>query len=286
MKYKYQLLFGKDDAPSVDISLNDLLVKAQESAGQMSVSGVQPKLSVIYDKKNHALDVVGHGGTYILKPQVTGYVALPENEDASMDMAQAVGIDVPPHALVRLTDGTWAYLVKRFDRLGDGQKRHQEDFAQILQARNKYRGSVEQICNSLFRHARVPGLAVQLFLERVVFNFIIGNGDAHLKNYSVQYDKDGRVDLAPAYDLIASRLVIASEAESAIAINGKKNNLARIDFEQLAEKFDVPLKVLFGAFEGKQDVLAELIKSSMLPEDMQRHWLDLIAERMSVLGLR
>ena len=125
--------FGIDREPFIDLTLAGVSLKAQEMVGKMSISGVQPKLSVkLADRAgNPHLEVTGEGGQYILKPQVQAFANLPENEDLCMTIAEDLGIDAPAHCLVHLKDKSLAYVVKRFDREGC-RKIHQEDFAQIL----------------------------------------------------------------------------------------------------------------------------------------------------------
>ena len=187
----WRKVFGIDKEPFIDLTLAGVSLKAQEMVGKMSISGVQPKLSVkLADRENDPrLEVTGEGGQYILKPQVQAFANLPENEELCMTIAEDIGINVPAHCLVHLKDKSLAYVVRRFDRKGR-RKVHQEDFSQILEKDDKYSGSVEEIGRKLKDVSEVPGLDVQLFFERVVFNFLIGNGDAHVKNYSLIYSEE------------------------------------------------------------------------------------------------
>jgi serine/threonine-protein kinase HipA len=192
---------------------------------------------------------------------------------------------VPAHCLVHLKDKSLAYVVKRFDREGR-RKIHQEDFAQILGKQNKYDGSVEEIGRKLKEVSEVPGLDVQLFFERAVFNFLIGNGDAHLKNYSVIYNEEGLVSLAPAYDLACSRIVIPEEAdESALTIHGKKSRIKRKDMDLLAEHLGIPQKVRFEKFAGQKELFRSRLAESLLPRDLSRDFDKLLIERFQRLEL-
>ena len=234
-------LFGVDYLPTIDLSLGEVNIKAQQMVGKLSISGVQPKLSVKLNSKKRQLDVVSEGGEFILKPQINTFSDIPENENLCMTIADNLGIAVPPHSLVKLKDGTWAYVVKRFDR-EKKIKKHQEDFCQILGVgdEKKYSLSAEKIAKKLFEISEVPGLDLQLFFERLLLFFLIGNGDAHLKNFSIVYDLEGSIRLSPAYDVVSSRLAIPNEKEEfAIAINGKKNNIRRQDFDIFAESFGI-----------------------------------------------
>ncbi len=283
----WRKVFGIDKEPFIDLTLAGVSLKAQEMVGKMSISGVQPKLSVrLADKDNEPrLEVTGEGGQYILKPQVQAFANLPENEDLCMTFAQDLGIDVPPHCLVHLKDKSLAYVVKRFDREGR-RKIHQEDFAQILEKKDKYNGSVEEIGRKLKEASEVPGLDVQLFFERVIFNFLIGNGDAHMKNYSVIYNEEGLVRLAPAYDLVCSRIVIPEEAdESALTIKGKKSRLKRKDMDLLAEYLGIPEKIRFAKFIGQKEMLRSKLAESLLPKGLAQDFDKLLIERFQRLEL-
>ena len=272
-------MFNSSKIPTIDFGLADISKEAQKLAGKLSISGVQPKLSV--KLKKNALIVVIEGGEYILKPQTPTFTNIPENEQCCMDIAEELEIDVPAHCLLPLKDEILAYVVKRFDRK-NGNKIHQEDFYQILEAKDKYLGSAEQIGRKLKDISSAPGLDVQLFFERVVFYFLIGNGDAHLKNYSISY-KENNIRLAPAYDIVCSKLVIPNEEDSAITINGKKNNLKRGDFDELAEHFSIPIKVRYEKFEKKYDTIKKIIESSHIAKEKQTQFINLVKERAARL---
>ena len=280
-------MFGTRQWPKIDFDLTGVLHNAEETAGQLSISGVQPKLSVKLDKKKNELISVAKGGEYILKPQTITYVNIPENEQCCMDMAEAFNIEVPAHCLIPLKDNSLAYIVKRFDREGV-EKFHQEHFSQILERSDKYDGTVEQIGKKLKKISTAPGLDSQFLFERVVFSFIIGNGDAHLKNYSVLI-KGENIRLSPAYDFVCSRIVIPKEKwESALGIGsnkGKKNDLSRKDFDGLAEYLGVPIKVRYEKFEKKFNTMKEIIKTSKINKEKQANFLSIIKERLHRLEL-
>lgn len=277
-------MFNSSQLPTIDFGLADMLQQAQKLVGQLSISGVQPKLSVKLDKRQNRLIVVSEGGEYILKPQTPTFAHIPENEQCCMDIAQELDIEVPPHCLIPLKDKSLAYVVKRFDR-EKRAKIHQEDFAQILEANDKYKGSVEQIGRKLKEISSAPGYDAQLLFERVVLNFILANGDAHLKNYSISY-RGGDIRLAPAYDIVCSRLVLPQEQEeSALNINGKKSHLSRVDFDKLAEYLNVPMKVRYEKFTAKFKTMKKLVRDSRLGQGDQDKFLDIFQERLRCLEL-
>jgi serine/threonine-protein kinase HipA len=165
-------------------------------------------------------------------------------------------------------------------------KIHQEEFFQILEKKDKYQGSVEQIGKKLGEISAVPGLDVQLFFERVVFNFLIGNGDAHFKNFSVLYHEEGGLRLSPAYDLVASSLVIPNEQDSALTVNGKKNNLTRGDFEGLADFLEIPARVRYERFEGKLGRIGKVVEDSLMSGEFKEKLVQILASRYDRLKIR
>lgn len=276
-------MFGSNQVPKILLSLRDIPLKAQDMAGEMSISGVQPKLSLKLDQDKRELVIAPTGGEYIFKPQIPAFPHIPENENCCMDIAEMLGINVPPHCLLTLQDGTLAYIVKRFDRQGE-EKIHQEDFYQILEKRDKYLGSLEQIGKKLQEISAIPGLDMQLFFERVVLNFLLGNGDGHFKNYSITYQPDG-VRLAPAYDIVCSKLVIPREEESALTINGRKNNLTHNDFGALAEYLKIPQKIRYEIFAGKTALIKKSIQDCQLPQGFKTKFIEIVLSRYERLKI-
>ena len=276
-------MFGTSELPTIEFNSEDVSQKAQELTGKLSISGVQPKLSMKMDKKKNTLIPVAKEGEYILKPQLTTFPNIPENEQCCMDIAAQFKIDVPLHCLIPLKDERLAYIVKRFDRKS-GIKIHQEDFSQIL-GLDKYTGSVEQIGRKLKEISAAPGYDTQLFFERVLFNFMIGNGDAHLKNYSIAYEDKDIIRLTPAYDIVCSKLVIQDEEDSALTINGRKNKLGRENFDKLADYLNVPIKIRYEKFSGNLGLMETIIKTSRINAQNQIKFIDIIKERLDRLEL-
>ena len=277
-------MFNSSKWPVIDFDLKNISQEAQKLSGKLSISGVQPKLSVKLDKKQNMLISVAEGGEYILKPQTPTFPNIPENEQCCMDIAEKLNIDVPLHCLIPLKDKSFAYVVKRFDR-EKGVKIHQEDFTQILEQANKYKGSVEQIGRRLKEISSAPGYDAQLLFERVVLSFILGNGDGHLKNYSISYRDKDNIRLAPAYDIVCSKLVILTEEDSAITINGKKNKLQREDFDKVAEYLYIPMKVRYEKFKKKFNSMKKIIETSKIDKKKQQQFLEIIEERINRLKL-
>lgn len=280
-------LFGVIYLPGIDLSLKEVSITAQKMVGKLSISGVQPKLSIRINKRAKRIEVTSEGGSHILKPQVQTFRNLPQNENLCMSTAARLGIDVPPHSLINLSDGSLAYIVKRFDRIKE-KKIHQEDFFQVLGKKDKYSGSLEQIGQKLQRISLFPGLDVQLFFERVLFFFIIGNGDAHMKNFSIIYDDDGKIRLSPAYDIVSSKLVIPGEEDLALPMNGKRNNVTKNDFKKFSNYLEIPSKAyerILVRFKEGREIIEELATHSALDNEEKEHFLDIVNARYSRLGL-
>jgi serine/threonine-protein kinase HipA len=198
---------------------------------KFSLGGMQMKFSMLRQGERYTLNTGGRLGNYIVKPPSSDFEALPRIEAATMETARAVGIDVPEVALLPperidgLPDmsgyrpGEPFYAIRRFDRPADGSRRHVEDFAQVfnLRATQKY-GQVnyDMIARTLLRYA--GGLAdLKEMTRRLALNVLLGNGDAHIKNWSLIYDDPRRPRLAPAYDLVAT--VAYTTHDTSIALN-------------------------------------------------------------------
>lgn len=216
----------------LQFSAKELQTEALARADKMSIQGVQPKLSAVLDSKSEIFNLVDNGGLYILKPQSALYEQAPENEDLTMRMAKALGIEVPLHGLVYSKDHSFTYFIKRFDRGPRKQKIAMEDFAQLagLDRETKYSYSMEKLAQIIEKYATFPAIEkAELFL-RMLFNYLVGNEDMHLKNYAL-ITRDSKTTLAPAYDFINSTIAIKNPKEEiALTLNGKKRNLRRKDF--------------------------------------------------------
>jgi serine/threonine-protein kinase HipA len=273
-------LFGATALPAVELSHSDVLLKAQEMAGRMSISGVQPKLSM--SRKGSRLLPVTEGGQFILKPQTERFSLLPQNENLCMIIAGRLEIDVPPHGLFDLQDGSPAYIVRRFDRTKGGGKLACEDFVQILGEDDKYSGTMERIGKKIRELSSVPGLDVQLFFERVLLNFLLGNGDAHLKNFSMLESGEGGFRLSPAYDIVCSKAVIPREEDCALLLNGKPNEIRRKDFEQFGDVLKIESKAvssIFDRFKQGYPMMLEEIRHSRLSAELKEVVRKIVEER-------
>lgn len=280
-------LFGTRQMPAIDLDLARLHIVALAMVGKTSLSGVQRKVSLGVSVDRATLHVAAERGRYILKPQATTFPALPENEHLTMCLAERVGIEVPPRALLRLTDGTLAYLVRRFDRKDDGSKRRLEDFCQLAEKspKEKYDGSTELCVRLVRRFATEPLVELAKLFRRMVFTYWTGNGDMHLKNFSLLAGDDGAERLSPAYDLLCTELVIPGDP-LALPIDGKKSGITRRRLLDLADYCELPRRAAERALgeliDAESDAHA-MVERSQLPDAMKARYRELLAERARVL---
>ena len=286
--------FGVKNAPKlpyVRAQLGDLARKVVRA--QTTLTGVQAKLSLDIDKGGRNLPdrftIVGLWGRFILKPQTDTYRALPELEDLTMHMAEAAKIATVPHSLIRFSDGELCYITRRIDRLAGGGKVPMEDMCQLTGrlTEYKYKGSYEQIAKAIRRYSSAPQLDVVNFWEVVVFSWITGNADMHLKNFSLYNHDGGGYTLTPAYDMLATTLVMPEDTEElALTLNGKKRKLRKADFIRSITSTGVDEKVIENMARRFGRVLPswfDLIDRSFLPEDMKHAYKSLILRRVIML---
>mgnify|MGYP000886320671 FL=1 len=205
-----------------------------------------------------------------------------------MHLAKIAKIDVVPHSLIRLQSGNLAYITRRIDRVKKA-KLHMEDMCQLTdrQTEDKYRGSHEQVARAILKYSSNPGLDVVNFFEQVIFSFLTGNADMHLKNFSLIRKPGLGYVLAPAYDLVATALVNpADNEELALALNGKKRKLKRTDFEQAFASLQLDAKQsknIFLKMEKAREKWMDFIEISFISKDLKKHYVELIKERFERL---
>lgn len=238
--------------PVISFTVADLPARVSQTAGKMSISGVQIKASVKINPLSKQFEIASEGGTHILKPEPTEYPELPQNENLIMNMARELKMNVPPHGLFRMADGKLCYIIKRFDRLPDGKKIHKEDMAQLLgfSTEAKYSGSLEAVGKVIIAHTADPYLELFDFFQRVVFNFAVGNGDMHLKNWSLITPATGKNSLTPCYDFVDSKMYLPDETDFALPMVGKKQSIKREDFKRFAQYLELDAKAAENAIDS------------------------------------
>lgn len=284
-------IFGLSSPPVLPYSESDIELLAKEVIqSQTAITGVQAKLSLhISGSSREGVDrrftIVGLWGGYILKPPTTLYPQLPEVEDLTMHLAAVAKIKTAPHSLIRLQSGNLAYLTKRIDRIKKG-KLAMEDMCQLTErlTEDKYHGSYEQIGKTILKYSSTPGLDLVNFLELVVFSFITGNADMHLKNFSLLEEPRLGMTFSPAYDLINTALVNpADDEEMALTINGKKKKLKRQDFVAAMNTLNVDEKQQLNIFKKMEKALPKWlnqIDASFLSADYKAQYKSIIHERL------
>ena len=267
--------FWQEDPPVLELEyeLSELEELARENiAKRIIVPGVQPKLSLGFGHgQNNRLTIVGAlDGRYILKPPHKDYPQMPEMESVSMHLARACGIDTVPFLLIPLKGGELAYLTRRIDRDGKGNKIAMEDACQFTErlTEHKYRGSYEQIAKAILKYNGNRLLDVVRFYEQVVFSYFIGNNDMHLKNFSLIAKDHIAYKLSPAYDMLAVQLLIPEDDEDlALTLNGKKKKLKKHDFYSSMLASGIPdraIENLWARIELGLENGKSLIKSSFI----------------------
>lgn len=282
--------FHTDVDARLPFSLSDIDAMAKEHVlAHITVPGVQKKLSLHLQKergRTRRLTVVGYRAAYILKPPSDVYPQLPELEDATMHMAEACGISVVPHGLIRFRSGERAYITRRVDRTRANAKVHMEDLCQVggRLTEHKYRGSVEQAGRLIWRHSAAPGLDRINFFELLIFCFLTGNADMHLKNFSLLHTDEGP-RLAPAYDLLPTTLLLPEdEEESTLTIDGRKKNLTRTAYLRAAETLEIPPAAAEKAVDSVLDAMpaaVDILRSSFVSSETIAKYEALIAGRMA-----
>jgi serine/threonine-protein kinase HipA len=284
-------MFGTVQMPELAYNHEQLRELAKTAIRtQTTVPGVQAKLSMDIQRIEHTtrFSIVGLQGRFILKPQTEMYAELPEIEDLTMHLAEQAGILVVPHSLARFADGKLVYLSKRIDRTPEGEKIPMEDLCQLSNqlTEYKYRGSYEQISKVIRGFSSAPMLDVVNFWQVVIFCWLTGNSDMHLKNFSL-YAPKGQMRLSPAYDLVNTLVVMPSDKEElALNLNGKKRKLSWRDFTEAMTVSGVSEKVqknMLGQFFGIRSKWEETIRSSFLSTEMQERYLSLLDTRFRVI---
>ncbi len=285
--------FGINRIPELECTDEKLERLANLSVNKgLTVPGIQKKLSL--HLKNEAqtfrLTIVDYPTGFILKPQSEEYAFLPESEFLAMKMAEMVRINVVPNALIRFNEKC-AYITRRVDRTQD-QMYAMEDFCQLSgrMTADKYRSSYENCGKIVKKYADYVGLELAELFYRLLFCFVTGNSDMHLKNFSLIEDQPGsrRFLLSPAYDMLPVNIILPADREQmALTLNGKKRNIRRKDFMILAENMGIHEKAATGMIRqmlSYQNTLIDEVKISYISDEMKEKLAELIVERSAALG--
>ena len=269
--------------------------EAVKSVGRISLSGAQPKFSIVVDDDKLRYIREGEQGTFILKPRPTAYQIINKdfcvaNEHVTMQIAsQVYGIETAANALCFFDDGTSAYITRRFDVHSKG-KYKQEDFAALLgytkdNAGSNYKydkASYEECAEVIHRYVKATLIDIRRFFRIILFNFVTLNDDAHLKNFSL-IERNGEYRLSPAYDLINTSLQLMNPHIFALDKGLFKEGMAfsdthtiiRSDFEEFGKRIGLPIKVIkqeIDMFAAEQPLVKELLGRSFLSPSLQKQY--------------
>jgi len=266
--------------------------QARLRANKISIQGVHPKLSVRLNYVKSIFEITDRGGHFIIKPQSEDWPQLPENEDLSMRLAEIINIETPVHGLMLSADKTYTYFIKRMDRYGHKGKLPLEDFAQLTgKSRDtKYDYSMEKIVLVIEKFCTFPLLEKKKLFERTIFNYLIGNEDMHLKNFSI-ITKNNVHALSPAYDLVNSTLVLKPPHDDiALSLYGRKRNLRKKDLllyfpferlrlnEKIVNKFLEKIQKSFSEWQN-------LIEICFLSDHLKEKYWNIVQQKRKVLNL-
>lgn len=284
-------IFGTDVAPLLDYTMDEMELLAKEVIEtSISVPGVQPKLSLSFIKdkledgtKGRLTVMEAMGGHYILKPQNTAFPEMPENEHLTMKLAALLGIPTVNSSLIRLKSGELSYITKRIDRKEPSTKIHMLDMLQITEAFDKYKSSMEKVGKAIIEYSSNTLLDVVRLFEVVIFSYITGNNDMHLKNFSMILQDEDWV-FSPAYDLLNVQIHLPEDKEeTALTIGGKKSRLTKMDFINLGLKFGMSerqIENVFKRFVKSEKKMMELIDISFLNEENKTIYKNLVNNRL------
>jgi serine/threonine-protein kinase HipA len=296
LRISYELTFGIDSfRNSPDL---------QNAMHRISISGVQEKFPAVAEKGKIRLSAEGDRSKYILKPApwdetIETRKQIPANEHLTMQIARQVyGIPTAENGLCFSPKGEAIYITKRFDITIDGEKCEMEDFASLLGRTRagggvnyKYDGSYEDIANAIKRYMPAWMVSMEQFFKLVVFNYIYGNGDAHLKNFSIIRTDVGYA-LAPAYDLLNTSIHIDGDdfgLQGGLSLTMPRSDVyektghpCRSDFERFGELIGLrPVRIakIMDVFSAVPDTTKILIANSFLTDKMKRSYLRIVETR-------
>ncbi len=264
----------------------DQLKEAMAGATKMSIQGVQPKLSARLNVSAGIFEIADQGGNFIIKPQNDLYEELPENEDLTMRLAALAGIEIPLHGMIYSKDGSRSYFIKRFDRLPKKKRVAVEDFAQLTgQTREtKYSSSMEKVAGVLDQFCTFPLIEKQKLFRLTIFNFLCGNEDMHLKNFSL-IRRNGKVEISPSYDLLNTTITMSNpQEEFALTLAGRKSKITK---ENLIDYFGserlgltpIVIEKTLQEIENQKLKWYKQIQISFLSEEMKKKYVELMSLR-------
>ncbi len=291
--------------PVIPMTSSEFYERAPANVTGFSISGAQVKMQIkVVDKK---IAICSSGGDYILKPSPQAFPQAAENEHLCMQIARTLKFEIPPVALLRFTDDIPVFAIKRFDRSYTASsnnkqtKIHQEDLMQAMglakeTSNSKYEYSYQQILLDLISIAKGLHLSAEFF-KRLVFAYLIGNDDLHLKNISLLYTNKG-IRLSPLYDYLSTSLYGSNGSVMALSMlpdNKETTTFNQMgngyyysaDFLELGRSVGLSEKFItksIGVMTGKITRIETLVKNSYLSSFRQEQLMDLINNRKERLN--
>lgn len=300
------LFDGKEASPLLDFNYDADEVDFASVINQISISGVQEKLSAILHNDKIILTPDGEQGRYIIKPaphykHLRFRNQIPANEHLTMQIARQVyKIVTAENGLVFFADGAAAYITKRFDFAEDNSKIKQEDFTSLARKTTdthgknfKYTGSYEDAAALLRTHVSKWKMEMGRFFTLVVFNYLFANGDAHLKNFSLQQSPGGDYRLSPAYDLMNTSIHIGDEdfaLQDGLMPQSEHSETyvrtghpCQTDFIRFGNRIGIQpkeLTTIVGLFSQEHPLIYDLIDRSFLDDKTKRMYKSSYQERL------
>lgn len=301
-----RIFSGKTIDTLLDFDKHEYIEIKQRLGDHFSISGVQDKISLRIE--HNRLTPVDRSGQYILKPVPQTRVPrfqndVPANEHLTMQIAKQIfKITTAENAFLHFSDGEPAYIVKRFD-VTAGEKLHQEDFCQLLEISEeshgkhyKYDLSYENAASVIDKFTATPLIQKESFFQTLLFNYLIGNGDAHLKNFSLIETVHGDFILSPLYDALSTTLHFPNEQRTALdlfdnyetesfRLNGFYTSRDFIEFAGILGLKEARTSSFIDfALQQKERVL-EMIALSFLSEKAQAAYRDIYLDRIKAITL-
>ena len=235
---------------------------------RLSLAGAQDKTSVIIADGKIGIPKDNVPTSHILKPEINGLDETIENEFICIKSAEKLGIKVPD-VKIGYANRTKYFLIQRYDReiVKNKIKRiHQEDFCQASNIPSAYKyqseGGVDfKRCFEILRATSQPAVAINQFIQLIIFNYLIGNNDAHGKNFSILHYDSGEIKFAPAYDILCSEVYPELSNKMAMKIGGhyKHNEILLRHFENLAEENNINFTQLKKVIKNQCEILPSIV---------------------------
>lgn len=301
-------LFGSARVhPIMELDRTDLMKGFVAAKSRMSISGAQPKRSAVIN--NNRIELSDTGGQYIIKPSPEEFPHLAEVEHACMLITEALSgkqLKVAEHGLVELKSGELVYITKRYDRLANGGKLHQEQMDAAMGVSDKYHvdTSYERIGRFIKETVTVPLPSLMAFYEQVLISYLIGNNDLHIRNLGLMSDKQGSVlGLTPAYDIVAAALYEGGGTDFlalSLTINDEENQKGAtrgmvshgfytgFDFEDFGTGIGLGLPVvkrLTTQVLKNIPKAKSIITNSFIPIDLKEKLIDIVHHRETMIRI-